>query len=252
MVGRRNERYGRFGTAAARADDVANWPAARLAGALTVALAAPPARRPRRDARARRPAAPAAATPPRPAAATPPRPAAGPRRAPPPRLAAHPADLAARGVASVARRRREAPLAERGCDRGRVRRGARAPARRARSRTPGRSSTGRSSARGARPGPRDVARAIRLARVISLATAVLAIGAAMKGAILITGTASDAGKSVMVAAICRWLKRQGVRVAPFKAQNMSLNCTVTPQRARRSGGRRRCRPRRAGSSPRRR
>lgn len=40
MVGRRNERYARFGTASARADDVANWPAARLAGALTVALAA--------------------------------------------------------------------------------------------------------------------------------------------------------------------------------------------------------------------
>ncbi len=38
MVGRRNERYGRFGTAAARVDDVANWPAARLAGALTVAV----------------------------------------------------------------------------------------------------------------------------------------------------------------------------------------------------------------------
>ncbi len=38
MVGRRNERYARFGTASARADDVANWPAARLAGAITVAL----------------------------------------------------------------------------------------------------------------------------------------------------------------------------------------------------------------------
>jgi adenosylcobyric acid synthase len=50
----------------------------------------------------------------------------------------------------------------------------------------------------------------------------------MKGAILITGTASDAGKSVVVAALCRHLKRQGVSVAPFKAQNMSLNSTVTP------------------------
>lgn len=53
----------------------------------------------------------------------------------------------------------------------------------------------------------------------------------MKGAILVTGTASDAGKSVMVAAMCRWLKRQGVSVAPFKAQNMSLNSTVTPSGA---------------------
>jgi len=34
MVGKRNERYARFGTASARADDVANWPAARLAGLL--------------------------------------------------------------------------------------------------------------------------------------------------------------------------------------------------------------------------
>lgn len=38
MVGRRNERYARFGTASARADDVANWPAARLAGLITVML----------------------------------------------------------------------------------------------------------------------------------------------------------------------------------------------------------------------
>jgi adenosylcobinamide-phosphate synthase len=43
MVGRRNERYARFGTASARADDVANWPAARLAGAITVALGGKPA-----------------------------------------------------------------------------------------------------------------------------------------------------------------------------------------------------------------
>ena len=49
----------------------------------------------------------------------------------------------------------------------------------------------------------------------------------MKGALLVCGTHSDAGKSVVVAGICRWLKRQGVSVAPFKAQNMSLNSVVT-------------------------
>ncbi len=49
----------------------------------------------------------------------------------------------------------------------------------------------------------------------------------MSGAILVAGTSSDAGKSVVVAGVCRWLCRQGVRVAPFKAQNMSLNAAVT-------------------------
>ena len=37
------------------------------------------------------------------------------------------------------------------------------------------------------------------------------------------GTSSNAGKSWMTTAICAWLRRQGVRVAPFKAQNMSNN-----------------------------
>ncbi len=48
----------------------------------------------------------------------------------------------------------------------------------------------------------------------------------MRG-ILVAGTTSDAGKSVVTAGICRWLARRGVKVAPFKAQNMSLNSMVT-------------------------
>ncbi|MEU7314648.1 cobyric acid synthase [Streptomyces sp. NPDC007083] len=47
------------------------------------------------------------------------------------------------------------------------------------------------------------------------------------GGLLVAGTTSDAGKSVVTAGICRWLARKGIRVAPFKAQNMSLNSYVT-------------------------
>jgi adenosylcobyric acid synthase len=47
------------------------------------------------------------------------------------------------------------------------------------------------------------------------------------GGLLVAGTTSDAGKSVLTAALCRWLARRGVRVAPFKAQNMALNSAVT-------------------------
>ncbi|MCQ8771458.1 cobyric acid synthase [Streptomyces telluris] len=53
----------------------------------------------------------------------------------------------------------------------------------------------------------------------------------MGGGLLVAGTTSDAGKSVVTAGICRWLSRKGVKVAPFKAQNMSLNSFVTREGA---------------------
>jgi len=45
--------------------------------------------------------------------------------------------------------------------------------------------------------------------------------------LMVQGTTSDAGKTTVVAALCRLLKRDGVRVVPFKPQNMALNSAVT-------------------------
>ena len=49
----------------------------------------------------------------------------------------------------------------------------------------------------------------------------------MRGSLLVAGTTSDAGKSVVTTGLCRALSRRGLRVAPYKAQNMSNNSMVT-------------------------